>query len=100
MVSHVYGCFLDASKAFDHALLFEKLLKKNLPPAVARLLLPWYSSQQFKVRWSNSFSEPFHTSNGERQGGVVTFCFIMVTSLVSITVESVLDQVESFGNEL
>ena len=63
--SHVYGCFLDASKAFDrvdHALLFEKLLQRNLPSAVARLLLSWYISQQLKVRWSNNFSGPFNTS--------------------------------------
>ena len=63
--SHVYGCFLDASKAFDrvdHALLFEKLLQRNLLPAVTRLLLSWYISQQLKVRWSNNFSEPFNTS--------------------------------------
>ena len=73
--SHVYGCFLDASKAFDrvnHVLLFEKLLQQNLPPAVARLLLSWYISQQLKVRWSNNFSEPFNTSNGVRQGGVIS----------------------------
>ena len=63
--SHVYGCFLDASKAFDqvdHVLLFEKLLQRNLPPAVARLLLAWYISQHLKVRWFNNFSEPFNTS--------------------------------------
>ena len=73
--SHVYGCFLDASKAFDrvdHALLFEKLLQRNLPPAVTRLLLSWYISQQLKVRWFNNFSEPFNTSNGVRQGGVLS----------------------------
>ena len=73
--SHVYGCFLDASKAFDHvnhSLLFEKLLNKNLPPVIARLLLSWYSSQQLKVRWANSFSNCFHTTNCVRQGGVLS----------------------------
>ena len=73
--SHVYGCFLDASKAFDHvnhSLLFEKLLNRNLPPVIARLLLSWYSSQQLKVRWANSFSNCFHITNGVRQGGVLS----------------------------
>jgi len=33
----VYGCFLDASKAFDHVnhhTLFTKLSKRNLPPVL------------------------------------------------------------------
>ena len=73
--SHVYGCFLDASKAFDrvdHSLLFEKLLNRDLPPVIARLLLSWYSSQQLKVRWAKTFSNCFHTTNGVRQGGVLS----------------------------
>ena len=39
--SNVFGCFLDASKAFDrvsHLTLFSKLLEKNLPPTIIRLL--------------------------------------------------------------
>ena len=56
----------------DHALLFEKLLDRNLPPVITRLLLSWYSSQQLKVRWSHNFSDPFPTTNGVRQGGVLS----------------------------
>ena len=73
--SQVYGCFLDASKTFnrvDHVLLFEKLLHRNLPPTIVRLLLSWYSSQRLKVRWCNDHSDSFNTSNGVRQGGVLS----------------------------
>ena len=37
--SSVFGCFLDASKAFDrvsHLKLFNRLLEKNLPPISIR----------------------------------------------------------------
>ena len=73
--SKVYGCFLDASKAFDrvnHATLFTKLLQRNLSPVVARALLSWYSDQRLCVSWNNKLSSKFLVSNGVRQGGVLS----------------------------
>ena len=58
----VYGCFLDASKAFDrvnHTLLFKKLLQRNIPPIVVRTLLKWYTDQNISVLWNNTTSETF-----------------------------------------
>ena len=72
--SSVLGCFLDASKVFDlvdHGKLFSKLLQKGLPPPIVRFLVNWYSLQRLKVRWGSSISDPFHVSNGVRQGGVL-----------------------------
>ena len=72
--SSVFGCFLDASKAFDrvdHHLLFDKLLQRNLPPVVVRALLAWYLQQKVSVRWNKSSSDKFSISNGVRQGGVL-----------------------------
>ena len=56
----VFGCFLDASKAFDgvsHLKLFSKLLEKNLPPAIIRLLFSWYRDQKFSIKLFQRISQ-------------------------------------------
>jgi hypothetical protein len=73
--SPVYLCFMDSSKAFDrvnHYCLFDKLLRRGVPPIAVRLLCTWFSSQSFIVRWSSVLSESFTVSNGVRQGGVLS----------------------------
>ena len=73
--SNVFGCFLDASKAFDrvsHLKLFSKLLEKNLPPTIIRLLFSWYRDQKSSVLWNKTLSENLSVSNGVRQGGVLS----------------------------
>ena len=73
--SPVYLCFLDASKAFDrvpHNILFSKLFEQKIPHIVIRLLVYWYSTQTFTVRWNNVLSDPFTASNGLRQGSILS----------------------------
>ena len=73
--SPVYLCFMDASKAFDkvnHWFLFEKLLLRGLPVPIVRLLVYWYSSQNFFVSWSGVLSSAFKVTNGVRQGGIMS----------------------------
>lgn len=73
--SPVYLCFLDASKAFDRVnywKLFRKLLDRNTPKYLVNLLVFWYSHQEFLVRWGNRMSGSFKTSNGIRQGGILS----------------------------
>ena len=36
-----------------------------------RLLKHWYKEQTMQIKWGKHFSEPFHVSNGVRQGGVL-----------------------------
>ena len=51
----MYGCLVDASKAFDTddpTLLLEKLLKRDLPLCVARSLLTWYQMQRLRASWN------------------------------------------------
>ena len=73
--SSVYLCFLDASNAFDrinHDTLFKKLVNRNVPAYIVRLLVFWYSHQQMFVKWGNVTSSVFTVSNGVRQGGVLS----------------------------
>ena len=73
--SSVFGCLLDASKAFDrvdHAILFRKLLARKLPRPIVRFLLHWYASQKAFVSWNSVNSIGFSVSNGVRQGGVLS----------------------------
>ena len=74
-------CFLDASKAFDrvnHWLLLKKLIERDIPPFVIRLLMFWYTEQLFCVRWGNTTSSNFHVKNGLRQGGILSPIFFNV----------------------
>ena len=73
--SSVHLSFLDASKAFDrinHDTLFKKLVNRNVPAYIVRLLVFWYSHQQMFVKWGNVMSSVFTVSNGVRQGGVLS----------------------------
>lgn len=73
--SPVFVCFVDASKAFDrlnHWTLFKKLLVLGIPTIVVRIFSYWYNHQQFCIRWGSTVSHPFFTSNGVRQGGIIS----------------------------
>ena len=71
----VYVTFLDASKAFDRLnywLLFDKLIKTNVPFFIIKLLCFWYTHQQMFVRWGNTISAHFTVANDVKQGGVIS----------------------------
>ena len=71
----VYACMIDSSKAFDrvnHFHLFKKLLEHGMPKLVVRILKVWYGAQLLYVNWDGALSQPFHVTNGVRQGGVLS----------------------------
>ncbi len=73
--SPVYGCVLDASKAFDRIKYdkhFEILLERHFPVRYISLLIDRYINQNIGVQWGNSVSESFNGVNGVRQGGVIS----------------------------
>ena len=70
--SLVYCCLLDGSKAFDlvdHEIL---LIVRDLHLAILRCLILWYKDQRFTLRWNGIGSAPFASSNGVRQGSVLS----------------------------
>ena len=66
---------MDASKAFDkvnHWHLFDKLLNRVVPLCLVRLLMFWFSNQDYIVKWNNLHSSSFKVTNGVRQGGILS----------------------------
>ena len=73
--SDVHVVLLDASKAFDrvdHIKLFNILVGKGVCPTLLKLLFNMYSQQTMTVQWGNVTSNAFKTSNGVKQGGVLS----------------------------
>ena len=67
--------FLDVSKAFDrirHSTLFKKLIDRQEPSYIVRIMIYWYTNQTMFVRWSGILSKGFQVSNGVRQGGILS----------------------------
>ena len=76
--SDVHACVLDCSKAFDkiqHNVLFKKLHAKGLPPIVVRIIMQMYIHSSAQVKWDGKTSSSFNTSNGVRQGSVISPLF-------------------------
>jgi len=52
--------------------LFEKLIGRNVPMCFVGLLKHRYIEQTMQLKWSKHLSEPFHVTNGVRQGGILS----------------------------
>ena len=66
---------LDASKALDRVnfwLLFQKLLSRNVPLFIVRILAMWYTHQKRCIRWGNAISLSFTVFDGVKQGGIIS----------------------------
>ena len=73
--SPIYLRFMDASKAFDkvnHWHLLDKLLNRGVPLCLVRLLMFWFSNQDYIVKWNNLHSNSFKVTNGVRQEGILS----------------------------
>jgi hypothetical protein len=74
---------VDATNAIDrvwHDKLFDLLIARKVPAIALRALLDMYQRQSMRTMWNGKYSRLFGTSNGIRQGGVVSpvlFCVYM-----------------------
>ena len=87
--SKVYGCFLDASKAFDrvdHRLLFQILSDRDLPKPILKFIFSWYSSQSLTVKWKSTFSSPFRVSNGVSPILFTVYLDVLISRLVKLDI--------------
>ena len=65
--------FLDVCKAFDKIRnYFQKLIDRNVPSYLIKILHYWYQHQIMSIRWGCSISKKFSVTNGIRQGGVLS----------------------------
>ena len=71
---------------------FMLLIERGLPPIVIRSLLDLYLRQRFRTRWKGCVSDEFKTSNGIRQGGVIS------PVLFCIYIDELLLRLESKGH--
>ena len=73
--STVYVSSLDASKAFDrvnHTVLVNKLIERNVPLCLIKVIIDWYEKLTAAVRWNGILSYKFSIKCGVRQGSVLS----------------------------
>ena len=86
--TNMYLCFLDASrpKAFDrvdYTVLFRKLMTRDVPVYILRLLWNWYAHHFARILWAGVISDCFAICNGVRQGGGILSPFYLESMLMS-----------------
>ena len=60
--SSVFACFIDIKSAFDkvnYVKLFQKLIERNVPKYIIKVLYNWYVQQKIYVKWGNCLSHSF-----------------------------------------
>jgi len=67
----VFRCLESIRSSTTHEII-EKLNQRKVPMCFLRLLKHWYKEQTMQIKRGKHFSQPFHVSDGVRQGGVLS----------------------------
>ena len=92
--SNVFSCYIDATITFDRVRydkLFNLLIDRGIPPIIVRSMLDLYVRQSLKTHWRGYMSDEFRTTNGIRQGGVIS------PVLFCIYIDELLIRLEKYG---
>ena len=66
-----------------------KLLNRVVPILLVRILLYWYRTQTFCIKWGTMTSCFFSVSNGVRQGGILSpYLFAIYMDDLSVTLNN------------
>ena len=79
--SAMHVAFLDASKAFDRVnrcKLLTKLENRGVAKYILRLICYDFISQHICIRWGSSYSDFCTSTNGVKQGGILSPLFFNV----------------------
>ena len=93
----LYGCFVDFSKAFDcvpRDILMKKLEDRGINGKVLEIIKTLYMEDTASVKIGDTFSKPFKTNKGVRQGCVLSpLLFILFLSDLQARLDSSKDNV-------
>lgn len=86
-------CALDVAKAFpsvNHAALFSKLMRRQIPVCLLSVLENWYADCTSCVKWDNLFSKFFPVETGVMQGSCLAPALfaICINAVISSAVAS------------
>ena len=96
--SRLYGCFVDFSKAFDcvpRDILIKKLQERGIDGKVLEIIKTLYLEDTASVKVGNTYSVPFKTNRGVRQGCVLSpLLFILFLSDLQEILDKTKDNVK------
>ena len=67
--------------------MLQKLVNRNVPMILLRLLQYWYSNRRLSVKWGSKLSSSFSVTKGVRQGGVLSPLLFTVCDLNKLDID-------------